>query len=137
MLGTRVDERKTRQLPIGGTTLVSQPAVAQPENDTFSEIQSITDNRGIDVALVDTADAPGVRDDFRSAPRALRPGRTLQSVGVFRGHPKSYPDFSGAASGGAGHATGGTGPKEWTLATPYAPAARNGLNWLNRIAMAC
>jgi len=52
--------------------------------DTLGRIRTITGGRGVDVAI----EALGTQETFENALRALRPGGTLSSVGVYSGHLK-------------------------------------------------
>src|ERR1019366_822022 len=60
----------------GATTVVLS------EGDALAEIREVTDGRGVDVAI----EALGIQETFEKALRALRPGGTLSSVGVYSGH---------------------------------------------------
>jgi len=57
------------------TTLVSS------NGDPVAEIKRLTDGRGVDVAI----EALGRQETFENALRALRPGGTLSSLGVYSG----------------------------------------------------
>lgn len=52
------------------------------EQDPIAEIRRLTDGRGVDVAV----EALGSQETFESSLRALRPGGTLSSLGVYSGH---------------------------------------------------
>jgi threonine dehydrogenase-like Zn-dependent dehydrogenase len=49
--------------------------------DPVDEIRRVTDSRGVDVAI----EALGTQTTFEAALRALRPGGTLSSLGVYSG----------------------------------------------------
>ncbi|HWB86868.1 MAG TPA: alcohol dehydrogenase catalytic domain-containing protein [Bryobacteraceae bacterium] len=70
----------------GATTLILS------ECDTVAEIREVTAGRGVDVAI----EALGIQDTFEKAMRALRPGGTLSSVGVYSGHLQVPVDAFGA-----------------------------------------
>ena len=57
-------------------------AVVLAEGNPLEEIREVTDGRGVDVAI----EALGTQVTFENALRALRPGGTLSSVGVYSGH---------------------------------------------------
>lgn len=52
------------------------------DGDPLAEIQRVTGGKGVDVAI----EALGTQDTFEKALRAIRPGGTLSSVGVYSGH---------------------------------------------------
>jgi threonine dehydrogenase-like Zn-dependent dehydrogenase len=52
------------------------------KSDVISEIRRLTDGRGVDVAI----EALGTQQTFEGALRALRPGGTLSSLGVYSGN---------------------------------------------------
>ena len=55
---------------------------AQPDDgDPVAEIKRLTDGRGVDVAI----EALGRQETFENALRAIRPGGTLSSLGVYSG----------------------------------------------------
>jgi alcohol dehydrogenase len=56
-------------------------AVVLAEGDPLEEILEVTEDRGVDVAI----EALGAQETFENALRALRPGGTLSSVGVYSG----------------------------------------------------
>ena len=60
-----------------GATVTLNPK----ETDVIAEIKRLTDGRGADVAI----EALGRQETFESALRALRPGGTLSSLGVYSG----------------------------------------------------
>jgi alcohol dehydrogenase len=60
-----------------GATVTLQPG----EVDVVAEIKRLTDGRGVDVAI----EALGRQETFESALRAIRPGGTLSSLGVYSG----------------------------------------------------
>lgn len=62
------------------------------ECDTVAEIREVTAGRGVDVAI----EALGIQETFEKALRALRPGGTLSSVGVYSGHLQVPLDAFGA-----------------------------------------
>jgi alcohol dehydrogenase len=51
------------------------------KQDVVAEIKRLTDGRGVDVAI----EALGRQETFESALRAIRPGGTLSSLGVYSG----------------------------------------------------
>jgi threonine dehydrogenase-like Zn-dependent dehydrogenase len=59
-------------------------AVMLSDGDPLAEIRHLTNGRGVDVAI----EALGIQETFENALRALRPGGTLSSVGVYAGHLK-------------------------------------------------
>jgi len=67
-------------------------AVILSEGDALTEIREVTEGRGVDVAI----EALGTQDTFEKALRALRPGGTLSSVGVYSGHLQIPLDAIGA-----------------------------------------
>jgi threonine dehydrogenase-like Zn-dependent dehydrogenase len=68
------------------------------EGDVVRKIRELTNGRGVDVAI----EALGVQETFENALRALRPGGTLSSVGVYSGHLQIPLD--GFAAGLGDHA---------------------------------
>ena len=60
-----------------GATVTLQPQDADP----VAEIKRLTDGRGVDVAI----EALGTQATFENALRAIRPGGTLSSLGVYAG----------------------------------------------------
>ena len=56
-------------------------AIAPGNADPVAEIKRLTDGRGVDVAI----EALGQQETFESALRAVRPGGTLSSLGVYSG----------------------------------------------------
>jgi threonine dehydrogenase-like Zn-dependent dehydrogenase len=52
------------------------------KSDVVSEIQRLTDGRGVDVAI----EALGTQQTFEASLRSLRPGGTLSSLGVYSGN---------------------------------------------------
>ena len=56
-------------------------ALNPKDGDPVSEIKRLTDGRGVDVAI----EALGRQETFESALRAIRPGGTLSSLGVYSG----------------------------------------------------
>ncbi len=60
-----------------GATVVLNPN----ERDVVAAIKSLTDGRGVDVAI----EALGRQETFESALRSIRPGGTLSSLGVYSG----------------------------------------------------
>ncbi len=63
--------------------------------DTLDRIREITQGRGVDTAI----EALGTQETFENALRALRPGGTLSSVGVYSGHLKMPVDAFHAGLG--------------------------------------
>jgi threonine dehydrogenase-like Zn-dependent dehydrogenase len=118
-----LDEPKTRHALRGAMRAHVIPSSRRfgPAEITVAKIQTISENRGIDVAFVYTADAPGGREAFESATGARRPEGTLQSVSVPCGLLTVLPDVSGAASGAASEATSGTRRRELATATTLCP----------------
>lgn len=82
---------KGASLIIGVDTIPERLAIARRfganitlnprEGDPVAEIKRLTDGRGVDVAI----EALGRQDTFESALRAIRPGGTLSSLGVYSG----------------------------------------------------
>ena len=70
-------------------------AVVLAEADVLAEIREITEGRGVDVSI----EALGTQETFENALRALRPGGTLSSVGVYSGHLKVPLDAFNAGIG--------------------------------------
>jgi alcohol dehydrogenase len=60
-------------------TLGADHVVNLLDADPVAEIERLTDGRGVDVAI----EALGIQSTFESALRALRPGGTLSSLGVY------------------------------------------------------
>jgi len=60
-----------------GATVTLNPS----QTDVVAEIKKLTDGRGVDVAI----EALGQQTTFESALRAIRPGGTLSSLGVYSG----------------------------------------------------
>jgi threonine dehydrogenase-like Zn-dependent dehydrogenase len=60
-----------------GADVILQPT----KMDVIAEIKRLTDGRGVDVAI----EALGRQETFESALRAIRPGGTLSSLGVYSG----------------------------------------------------
>jgi alcohol dehydrogenase len=60
-----------------GATVTLDPR----DGDPIAEIKRLTEGRGVDVAI----EALGTQDTFESALRAIRPGGTLSSLGVYSG----------------------------------------------------
>jgi alcohol dehydrogenase len=60
--------------------------------DVTQRIRELTKGRGVDTAI----EALGTQETFENALRALRPGGTLSSVGVYSGHLKVPLDAFGA-----------------------------------------
>lgn len=67
-------------------------SVVLTEGDPLTEIREITEGKGVDVAI----EALGIQETFEKALRALRPGGTLSSVGVYSGHLQIPLDAFGA-----------------------------------------
>ena len=65
------------------------------EADVLAEIREITEGRGVDVSI----EALGTQETFENALRALRPGGTVSSVGVYSGHLKVPLDAFNAGIG--------------------------------------
>jgi len=63
--------------------------------DAVAEIREVTEGRGVDVAI----EALGTQETFEKALRALRPGGTLSSVGVYSSHLQIPIDAIGAGLG--------------------------------------
>lgn len=63
--------------------------------DVAKEIRHLTEGRGVDVAI----EALGTQITFETALRALRPGGTLSSVGVYSGHLSIAADAFAAGLG--------------------------------------
>jgi alcohol dehydrogenase len=65
------------------------------DGDPLPEIKRLTDGRGVDVAI----EALGRQETFESALRAIRPGGTLSSLGVYAGKLAVPPDAFHAGLG--------------------------------------
>ena len=68
--------RKRMSLKMGADVVLDPKLV-----DVAAEIHKLTNNRGVDVAI----EALGTQPTFETALRALRPGGTLSSLGVYSG----------------------------------------------------
>jgi threonine dehydrogenase-like Zn-dependent dehydrogenase len=88
--------------------------------DPVAQICSITDHRGVDVAI----EALGFQETFESALRVLRPGGTLSSVGVYCGHLKVPLDAFGA------------GQRDQTIVTTLCPGGKARMARLMRLVKA-
>jgi alcohol dehydrogenase len=87
------------------------------EGDALTEIREITEGRGVDVAI----EALGIQETFENALRALRPGGTLSSVGVYSGHLKVPLDAIGA------------GLADQTIVTTLCPGGKERMSRLMRL----
>lgn len=92
-------------------------SVVLSEGDVLAEIQEITDGRGVDVAI----EALGIQETFEKALRALRPGGTLSSVGVYSGHLKVPLDAFSA------------GLADQTIVTTLCPGGKERMSRLMRL----
>jgi alcohol dehydrogenase len=70
-------------------------SVILAEGDAVREILELTDGRGVDVAI----EALGEQETFENALRAMKPGGTLSSVGVYSGHLRIPVEAFGAGLG--------------------------------------
>jgi threonine dehydrogenase-like Zn-dependent dehydrogenase len=89
-------------------------------DDPVGQVNKITDHRGVDVAI----EALGYQETFESALRALRPGGTLSSVGVYCGHLKVPLDAFGA------------GQRDQTIVTTLCPGGKERMARLMRLVKA-
>ena len=64
----------------GGTSLRRERHAQHDDGDPVPEIKRLTEGRGVDVAI----EALGRQETFENALRAIRPGGTLSSLGVYR-----------------------------------------------------
>jgi threonine dehydrogenase-like Zn-dependent dehydrogenase len=71
-----ISNRKAMSLKMGADVVLDPQTV-----DVASEIRRLTRGRGVDVAI----EALGIQKTFETALRALRPGGTLSSLGVYAG----------------------------------------------------
>jgi len=71
-----VPERLTMARRMGADVVINYR-----EEDAVAKIKGLTDGRGVDVAI----EALGRQETFESALRAIRPGGTLSSLGVYSG----------------------------------------------------
>jgi len=92
-------------------------AVILSEGDALAEIHEITKGRGVDVAI----EALGIQETFEKALRALRPGGTLSSVGVYSGHLQVPLDAIGA------------GLADQTIVTTLCPGGKERMSRLMRL----
>jgi len=95
-------------------------AVILSEGDALAEIHEVTEGRGVDVAI----EALGTQDTFEKALRALRPGGTLSSVGVYSGHLQISLDAIGA------------GLADQTIVTTLCPGGKERMSRLMRLVRA-
>lgn len=95
-------------------------AVVLTEGDPLAEIREITEGRGVDVAI----EALGIQETFEKALRALRPGGTLSSVGVYSGHLQVPLDAFGA------------GLADQTIVTTLCPGGKERMTRLMRLVRA-
>jgi threonine dehydrogenase-like Zn-dependent dehydrogenase len=95
----------------GATTVVLS------EGDALAEIRDVTEGRGVDVAI----EALGIQETFEKALRALRPGGTLSSVGVYSGHLQMPLDAIGA------------GLADHTIVTTLCPGGKERMSRLMRL----
>jgi threonine dehydrogenase-like Zn-dependent dehydrogenase len=95
----------------GATTVVLS------DGDALAEIREVTEGRGVDVAI----EALGIQDTFEKALRALRPGGTLSSVGVYSGHLRVPLDAIGA------------GLADQTIVTTLCPGGKERMSRLMRL----
>jgi threonine dehydrogenase-like Zn-dependent dehydrogenase len=92
-------------------------AVVMAEGDALAEIREVTEGRGVDVAI----EALGTQETFEKALRALRPGGTLSSVGVYSGHLQVPLDAMGA------------GLADQTIVTTLCPGGKERMSRLMRL----
>ena len=95
-------------------------AAVLSEGDTLAKIHDVTEGRGVDVAI----EALGTQDTFEKALRALRPGGTLSSVGVYSGHLQLPLDAMGA------------GLADQTIITTLCPGGKERMSRLMRLVRA-
>jgi threonine dehydrogenase-like Zn-dependent dehydrogenase len=98
----------------GATTIILS------EGDALAEIREVTEGRGVDVAI----EALGKQETFEKALRALRPGGTLSSVGVYSGHLQIPLDAIGA------------GLADHTIVTTLCPGGKERMSRLMRLVTA-
>jgi 2-desacetyl-2-hydroxyethyl bacteriochlorophyllide A dehydrogenase len=77
VIGVESDPARTAMARKMGADFVIDPE----KSDVASEIKKITGGRGVDVAI----EALGLQATFENALRAIRPGGTLSSLGVYSG----------------------------------------------------
>jgi len=78
IIGVESDPVRKRMAEHMGATFVIDPKAT---HNVVEEIRRVTDGRGVDVAI----EALGKQETFENALRALRPGGTLASLGVYSG----------------------------------------------------
>jgi alcohol dehydrogenase len=77
IIGVESDPVRRRMAEQMGATFVIDPKT----HDVVSEIRRVTGGRGVDVSI----EALGLQETFENGLRALRPGGTLASLGVYSG----------------------------------------------------
>jgi len=87
------------------------------EADAVAEIRSLTGGQGVDVAI----EALGIQETFENALRALKPGGTLSSVGVYSGHLRIPLEAFGA------------GLADQTIVTTLCPGGKERMRRLMRL----
>lgn len=92
-------------------------AVVLSDADAVAEIREITEGKGVDVAI----EALGTQETFEKALRAVRPGGTLSSVGVYSGHLQVPLDAFGA------------GLTDQTIVTTLCPGGKERMSRLMRL----
>jgi alcohol dehydrogenase len=92
-------------------------SVVLAEADVLAEVRKLTGERGVDVAI----EALGTQDTFEKALRALRPGGTLSSVGVYSGHLQVPLEAFGA------------GLADHTIVTTLCPGGKERMSRLMRL----
>jgi alcohol dehydrogenase len=92
-------------------------AVVLAEAESVREIRELTGGHGVDVAI----EALGAQDTFENALRALKPGGTLSSVGVYSGHLRIPLEAFGA------------GLADQTIVTTLCPGGKERMRRLMRL----
>jgi alcohol dehydrogenase len=87
------------------------------EADSVAEIRSLTGGQGVDVAI----EALGIQETFENALRALKPGGTLSSIGVYSGHLRVPLEAFGA------------GLADQTIVTTLCPGGKERMRRLMRL----
>jgi alcohol dehydrogenase len=112
IVGIDADKNRLKMAQKFGAT-----TVILAEADALTEIRELTDGKGVDVAI----EALGTQETFEKALRAVRPGGTLSSVGVYSGHLKIPLDAFGA------------GLSDQTIVTTLCPGGKERMSRLMRL----